>query len=267
MVRDLFDSLLPSMPPGFGIGLGFVLGLAIGSYLATILWRWPRGQSANIGRSRCDGCGRRLSWYELMPLLGPVLAGGKCRSCGHRIDWRHSLFELTCGILGAYCFGVGMAWLAPLGWLLILLAWFDARHLWLPDSIVATLAALALVTPAPDALPLMQKLLGGAIGFGTLWLVAATYRRLRGRDGLGGGDAKLFGAIGLWVGALDLPLVLLVACAIGLADVGVRLASGHNTKMLRLPLGTYLCGTVIGLIVLSPIRGMLSLFGLACNQN
>ncbi len=93
------------------------------------------------------------------------------------------------------------------------------------------------------------------MGFSILWLVAATYRRIRSQDGLGGGDAKLFGAIGLWVGALDLPLVLLIACAIGLVDAGLRLRGGAEARSLRLPLGTYLCVATLGLLVFVPFRG------------
>lgn len=262
MVVQLSDLVFLPMPPGIAAGFGVLLGLVIGSYLATILWRWPRGLSANAGRSRCDGCQRCLSWYELLPLAGPVLVGQRCRTCGHRIGWQHSLIELACGLLGGYCFAAGMAWLAPLGWLLILLAWFDARHLWLPNSLVGVLAVLALTTPSLEAVPFALRLLGGAIGFGMLWSVAAVYRRIRGRDGLGGGDAKLFGAIGLWTGALGLPLILLVACAIGLVDAGMRILLGRNAAALRLPLGTYLCSTVIGLIVIYPFGDPSSLWQL-----
>ncbi len=252
---DRLVSDLSSLPPGFSMGLGLILGLVIGSYFATILWRWPRGQSANRGRSRCDGCGRRLSLYELIPLLGPVLARGRCRICGHRIGWRHSQVELICGILGAYCFGTGMAWLAPLAWLLILLAWFDARHLWLPNPLLAALACVAVLTPSTEFLTMALRLLGGVIGFAILWLVAATYRRVRNKDGLGGGDPKLFGAIGLWVGALDLPLVLSIACAIGLVDAGLRMRGGADARTLALPLGTYLCIATLGLLVFVSFRG------------
>ncbi len=63
---------------------------------------------------------------------------------------------------------------------------------------------------------------GGLIGFGSLWLVGEGFRRATGKVGLGGGDPKLFGAIGLWCGALQLPLIMLVACGIGLTDAGLR---------------------------------------------
>lgn len=76
-----------------------------------------------------------------------------------------------------------------------------------------------------------------------LWLVAALYRSLRGRVGLGGGDPKLFGAIGLWLGWRALPQVLLVAALAGLAIVlAMALAGRRVTATDRLPLGTLLAG-------------------------
>lgn len=164
------------------------------------------------------------------------------------------MIELTCGVLGGYCFALDMAWLTPLAWLLVLLAWFDGRHLWLPNQLVVSLAVVAFLAPAAEPLTMMLRLFGGVVGFGALWLVATAYRQARGRVGLGGEDAKLFGAIGLSVGALDLPLVLLIASAIGLVDAGLRLKRGANARVLRLPLGTYLCVATIGLIVFSPFR-------------
>lgn len=238
-----------ALPLWFLAASGLVIGAVVGSYLATILWRWPAGGSANRGRSRCDGCDRGLRWFEIIPLAGRVLTRGRCRSCGHAIGWQHALIEAACAVLGAICFAAGAFWLAPLAWLLILLFWFDARHLWLPNALVGAAAVFAIAVPPFTALGLPERLIGGAIGFGFLWLVAAGYRRIRGHDGLGGGDAKLFGAIGLWVGPLSLPLVLLSACALGLVDLAMRLAGGGNPATLKLPLGTYLAAATLGFIV------------------
>ena len=82
--------------------------------------------------------------------------------------------------------------------------------------------------------PLLDRVIGGVAGFAALWLVAFGYRRLRGREGLGGGDAKLFGAIGLWLGWRALPAVLLVAALLGLGWAVARRMRSDD----RLPLGT-----------------------------
>uniref|UniRef100_UPI001574FAF9 prepilin peptidase n=1 Tax=Sphingomonas bacterium TaxID=1895847 RepID=UPI001574FAF9 len=131
---------------------------------------------------------------------------------------------------------------AVFGWLLLALAALDLAAWWLPDRLVAPLAfagvagGLAGFDP-----PLADRLIGGAGGFVLLWLVANGYRRLRGRVGLGGGDPKLFGAIGLWLGWRPLPAVLLVAALTGLGTVGFRWWRGEAvTRADALPLGALL---------------------------
>ena len=86
-----------------------------------------------------------------------------------------------------------------------------------------------------------DRAIGGAAGFSALWLIAAGYRAIRGREGMGGGDPKLFGAIGLWLGWRMLPVVLLLASLTGLAFVLVRLVTGRRVRADdRLPLGALL---------------------------
>lgn len=243
------DDALIALPLWLLAASGLVVGAVVGSYLATILWRWPAGESANRGRSRCDACHRTLRWFEIIPLAGRLLTRGRCRSCGHSIGWQHALIEAACAVLGAVCFAAGAFWLAPLAWVLMLLAWFDARYLWLPNALVGAAAVFAIAVPPFASLFLTERLIGGGLGFGLLWLVATGYRQLRGHDGLGGGDAKLFGAIGLWVGPLNLPLVLLSACTLGLVDLAARMAIGGEPASIKLPLGTYLAVASLGFIV------------------
>ncbi|HWK34885.1 prepilin peptidase [Sphingomonas sp.] len=214
-----------------------VLGLVFGSFIATVAIRWPAGRSALAGRSACDGCARTLGPLELVPLVGYLALRGRCRTCGAEIAPFHPVIEsigaligLTAGLAAPGWGGVAGA---GFGWLLLALAAIDFRAFWLPDGLTA---ALALAGAAFGAPPLADRLIGGVAGFAALWLVAAGYRRLRGREGLGGGDAKLFGAIGLWLGWRALPGVLLVACLIGLAVALIRRMRASD----RLPLGTLL---------------------------
>lgn len=233
--------------------VGGAIGLIIGSYLATILVRSPLDLSANHGRSRCDGCLRQLSWYELVPILSFVRVRGRCSTCRLSISLLHPVVEVGCGMLGAYFFGVGGLILAPLAWLLLLLALFDARLLWLPDRLVAVLALVCIAEPAfYSETGMGERVLGGATGFASLWIIAAVYRRLTGRDGLGGGDAKLFGALGLWLGARDLPLLMVIACGIGLLDLAARWQRGAVRREVHLPLGTYLCLAALGFAAMQP---------------
>ena len=217
-----------------------VLGAVFGSFIAVIAIRWPAGTRAN-GRSRCDACGAGLSARELVPLLSFVVQRGRCRHCAARIRRSHVVIEsigLAIGIVaGAVAPGIEGVAGAILGWLLLALGAIDLAAFWLPNRLVVALALASLVSGAAGLQPSWpERLIGGAAGFGVLWGVAALYRRMRGRMGLGGGDPKLFGAIGLWLGWRALPGVLLAACVIGLVWAVAARMRGDS----RLPLGTLL---------------------------
>lgn len=223
-----------------------VLGLAMGSFIGLVSLRLPRLEPLAAGRSRCAGCDRDLGPADLVPVLSYVALRGRCRRCGAAIPARYPLIELACagiGLWAALHHGGPIALVsAGLGWGLLLIALIDAEHFWLPDVLTLPLGAAGLTAAAlfaPEALP--DRAIGAAAGFAALWLLAAAYRRLRGREGLGGGDPRLFGAIGAWVGWAGLPSVLLWACAAGFSVVAARLAarkpvSGGD----QLPFGVFL---------------------------
>ena len=222
-----------------------ILGLILGSFIATLVLRWPDGRSVG-GRSACDGCGRGLRAHELVPLVSAAVQRGRCRACGARIAPLHWQVELAALAIGAAA-GVVAPWPdalagAMFGWLLLTLALLDLRHWWLPDTLTGMLAASGITVGLLGLAPaLIDRAIGGAAGFALLWAVAAGYKRLRGREGLGGGDPKLFAGIGLWLGWQLLPAVLLVASLLGLAVVLVaRLTGRAITRTDALPLGALL---------------------------
>ncbi len=240
---------MPSvLPLSFWPILLGVLGAVFGSFIATVAIRWPDGRSALSGRSACDGCARDLSAWELVPIVSFVALRGRCRRCGGTIAVTHPATELLGLAIGVTAGLVAPGWGgvagAACGWLLLALGAIDLAVLWLPDVVTAALAAVALTGGVVGiGVDPRDRLIGGVAGFGILWLVAAVYRRVRGRIGLGGGDPKLFGAIGLWLGWRALPSVLLVASIVGLAVVLARTAAGRRPSASdRLPLGTLLAG-------------------------
>ena len=226
-------------------GLG-VLGLVFGSFIATLALRWPQRRSMARGRSQCDACGKGLAAGELVPVLSYLLQRGRCRGCGAAIHPSHVLIEcigLAIGVAaGLAAPGIEGAAGAAFGWLLLALAALDLAAYWLPNVLTGALAATGLA-PGLAGLdpPVLDRVIGGAAGFWLLWLLAAGYRRLRGRQGLGGGDPKLFGAIGLWLGWRALPLVMLAACLIGMAGVlGLAMGGRRVLPTDRLPFGVML---------------------------
>ncbi len=236
---------LPLSAPAWAAGLG-VLGAIAGSFIAALVIRWTEDRSVVRGRSACDACGHVLRARDLVPVLSWLALEGRCRDCGASIDARHLVIELIAVAIGVIA-GLGSPGLegaagALFGWLLLALGALDLAAFWLPDRLTAALAmsgvATGLLGMAPD---LHERLVGGLAGFGSLWLIAFAYRRLRGREGMGGGDPKLLGAIGLWLGWRMLPAVLLIGSLIGLgvalgAAMRGREVAGHTA----LPFGLFL---------------------------
>ena len=133
-----------------------------------------------------------------------------------------------------------------LGWTLLGLAAIDMAALRLPDLLTVPLALAGLVTAGPLSPPLPDRLAGIAFGVGAIAALDMIYVRLRGRNGIGHGDAKLFGAAGAWLGWRALPSVLLFACAMGLAWVAVRLlVRGRAAAANPIPFGASLCAALL----------------------
>ncbi|MGZ8350689.1 MAG: prepilin peptidase [Allosphingosinicella sp.] len=228
---------------------GLVLGAILGSFVATVLIRWPQGKSVIAGRSRCDSCGKPLGPRDLVPLLSYAALHGRCRGCGVRIDRRHLGVALSAALVGLVALIAHPLPLAIvsalLGLWLLLIAALDVEHHWLPDRLTLPLIPLGLVAAwAGFGPPLLDRLLGAALGWGVLVLIAIAYRWLRGREGMGGGDPKLLAALGAWLGAYQLPFLLVGAGVLGLgAALLMRLRGEEVSATSRLPLGALLAVT------------------------
>jgi len=254
------DSIVAMIPAWAAVLLGGVLGVLIGSFIGAALVRLPEGRSVLRGRSSCDSCGARLGPFELVPLLSFIMQRGCCRHCGAAIDPWQTAAEAGGALVGVAAVLVAgdawaMLWAALLGWQLLLLALLDLRHFWLPNRLVALLAlsglAHGLWLYGTGADLLYEVLVGGALGFSGLTVVALTYRALRGRDGLGAGDAKLLGAIGLWIGPAGVIATLLGGSLVAiLGAVGLLVAGRRVGAHTALPLGSALAlaGWVVALL-------------------
>jgi leader peptidase (prepilin peptidase) / N-methyltransferase len=239
---------------------GALAGAIAGSFIATLIVRWPAQRRLN-GRSACDTCSAQLRWFELVPIVSFAAQFGMCRHCAAPITPVHPIVEILCAAVGALSLGFvpGITGLcgAMLGWLLVALGMLDLLHFWLPDRLTAALALsglAAMVAGVPP--PLSDRLIGGAAGFLSLAAIAFAYQRIRGRDGMGAGDPKLFGAIGLWTGWQVLPLVLLGASAAGLGAAFILALRSRVSADTRLPLGTMLAAAAFPVWLYSAIAGL-----------
>jgi len=205
----------------------------IGSFLGVLVCRLPQGEPVVLSRSHCEACGTVLTVRDLVPLASFVALRGRCRYCGEAITLFHPAIELAAtGVaLSASLAATGLQlWLwCLLGWTLLALAWIDWDWMVLPDALTLPLL-LAGFGAALLAGP--NRLLPSAIGAVAGWVaftgIAWIYRRLRNRDGLGGGDAKLLAAAGAWLGPEPLPRVVLLAAVTAAAwTIGMRIWRGQ----------------------------------------
>jgi leader peptidase (prepilin peptidase)/N-methyltransferase len=231
----------------------------IGSFLGLLIRRLPDGSPIARDRSRCDVCGTTLRVRDLVPILSWLAAGGRCRYCHQPLGWFYpgvELAALAVALAAVLIDGGQRAWLdCLLGWWLLALGWIDLRSWLLPDAltlplIIAGLAASFIFDPDQ----LVNRALGAALGYVSLMTIAALYRALRGREGLGGGDAKLLAASGAWLGAAALPQVILLAALSALAAAGsLRIAGIRLGIHSALPFGPFLALATWVIWLLGPL--------------
>ena len=210
--------------------LGALLGSCAGSFVGALVLREPDGwQGLVAGRSACRSCGTRLGIPDLVPVASWVAMRGRCRHCRARVSPFYPLVEVAAATIGATALALdqGIAGLlaALLGWWLLALALIDLRSWRLPDPLTLPLLATGLAAAALGLLPgtdLVRSLAGAATGYLVLAGIGWAYRRLRGREGLGLGDAKLLAAAGAWLGVEPLPELVLAAALLGLGLAVVR---------------------------------------------
>jgi leader peptidase (prepilin peptidase)/N-methyltransferase len=235
------------IPPAVSSVILLLAAPFVGSFLGVLVKRLPASRPVALGRSVCDHCRQTLGWRDLIPLISWALTHGRCRHCRQLIGPFYPAVELLALAIALWALLVLPGWIAwagaALGWALLTLAWIDQDHFLLPDVITLPLAVAGLaVAWLIDPAVILDHLIGAAAGFVLFTAIAWFYRALRHRDGLGGGDAKLLGALGAWVGWQGLPTIVLYAAVSGLALALILAARGRRVELgHRLPFGPHLC--------------------------
>lgn len=227
----------------------------VGSFLATVAVRLPECRAIVFARSQCPACAQTLAPRDLVPVVSWVLNRGHCRYCAAPVDKSYLLMELAAVGIAVWAVTVleGDAYIlagCALGWTLLTLAVIDARHFVLPDVLTLPLLALGLVLAADRGwAAFLDAGIGAAAGFAVFGLVGWMHWRLRAREGLGLGDAKLLAAAGAWVAWPGLASVVLVASLAALASGTVRGFLHRGATPAPIAFGPYL-GIATWLIVL-----------------
>jgi leader peptidase (prepilin peptidase) / N-methyltransferase len=238
------------------IALAVVGGLCLGSFLNVVAYRLPAGMSLVTPPSACPGCGVAIRPYDNVPVVSWLILGGHCRSCDTSISARYPLTEAVTGALFAAVVvakgGTPDVWLDLIFVAaLVAITWIDVEHRLIPDRIVAPLGLVAILLTAVLAPhELQQRLIAGAAAGAFLLAAVLAYP-----GGMGMGDVKLAGVMGLVLGWAVAP-ALLVALVTG-TTAGVVVMARRGIKEGRrtaIPFAPFLAvGAVVALFAGDPL--------------
>jgi leader peptidase (prepilin peptidase) / N-methyltransferase len=227
-----------------------LLGAAVGSFLNVVIHRLPRGESLVKPRSRCPGCETTLRAVDNVPLVSWLALRGRCRKCGAAISPRYPIVEaVTAAAFVAVALARGvdndLFLELPFAAVLVAVAAIDLEHRIVPNRIVVPAAIFGLVAAAlVERGQLPELLIAGGAAFTALLVAALAYPA-----GMGMGDVKLAGIMGLYLGAAVAP-ALLAAFAAGAGVGGAILArDGAAARKRALPFAPFLAlGGLVGLL-------------------
>ena len=235
-------------------------GLIVGSFLNVVAYRVPRGESLVKPRSRCPRCGEEVRPYDNIPVLSWLVLRGRCRHCAEPISARYPAIELLTAVVFttvALVRGADpvLALDLPFAAMLIAVAGIDLEHRIVPNRILLPMAVWAVAASAvvrPHELP--GLLIAGAAAFAALLLAALIHP-----GGMGMGDVKLAGVMGLYLGVSVVPALLLAFFAGSVVGVAILVRHGAAARKRGVPFAPFMAlGGLVGLIAGSELIDLYS---------
>lgn len=251
----------------------FLFGLVVGSFLNVCIVRLPHGRSIASPPSHCPRCKAGIRFYDNIPIVSFLLLRARCRKCGEPISWRYPVVELLNALV--YVWVAHEFWLGGEAFLimalcssLIVITFIDYDHQIIPDVITLPGMAVGLTLgpffmsslggPLPfhlaNVLPhagpyltgLMNSLVGLLLGGGPLFVIGWVWEKLRHVEAMGGGDIKLMGMVGSFLGWKSALLTIMFGALAG-SIVGITLIVLKKHQMEKIiPFGPFLAvGAVI----------------------
>ena len=235
----------------------FVLGGIWGSFCNVCIYRLPDNDSVITGRSFCRSCKNKIKWYDNIPLLSFIFLRGKCRSCNNKISSQYFLVELISAIsflsiYFIYGLSVTTLLLIILSIFFIIIFFIDLKHYIIPNELTFPLMLIGFVKSFDPNLNqtifpnYINSLLGGFFGYAVIWLIIFFYKKVRNKEGMGLGDAKLMAVVGFWFGWASIPFTIFISSAVALVLVIPSLIKKTRNMSAQIPFGPYI---IIGCII------------------
>lgn len=221
--------------------LTVLLGLAVGSFLNVCIYRIPNHTFFSKARSFCPNCKSEIKWYDNIPIFSYIFLNGKCRSCKQRISPIYPFVELlNLSLYLGIFFTYGASFMTFIYYIvvstLIVMSFIDLKSKEIPDTIHVIIIITALISFAPiDSVSWQSKLIGmAAISVPLLILAVIT-------NGIGGGDVKLFFALGLLLGWENILVAFLLSVILaGIAGIAILVVKKKEGKKYELPFGPFI---------------------------
>tara|TARA_Y100000590_G_C15617828_1_gene976436 strand:+ start:392 stop:1156 length:765 start_codon:yes stop_codon:yes gene_type:complete len=235
----------------------FVLGSIWGSFSNVCIYRLPKNGNIVKSRSYCTSCKKKISWYDNIPLISYLLLGGKCRNCKKKINFQYFLVELISAanftiIYFIYGISVTTLLLFILSTFFLIIFFIDLKHYIIPNELTYPLMVIGFLKSFDPNLNqilfpnYINSLLGGFFGYIIIWLIIFVYKKVRNKEGMGLGDAKLMAVVGFWFGWISIPFTIFVSSFVALVLVIPSLINKTKNMTTQIPFGPYI---IVGCLI------------------
>ena len=235
----------------------FVLGCIWGSFSNVCIYRLPNDQSVVKGRSFCPSCKDQIKWYDNIPFLSFIFLKGKCRNCSNKISSQYFLVEFVSAIsfvIIYHLYGISITTLllTILSIFFIIIFFIDLKHYIIPNELTFPLMFIGFVKSFEPNLNqtifpnYINSLIGGVFGYLIIWLIIFFYKKVRNKEGMGLGDAKLMAVVGFWFGWVSIPFTIFISSFVALIFAVPSLLKKNKNMATQIPFGPYI---IIGCII------------------
>ncbi len=243
----------------------FIFGSIWGSFGNVCINRMPYNISVINGRSHCPSCKKQIRWFDNIPLLSYIILKAKCRDCSSNIESKYFIVELVSALSFVFIFYLfGFTSTTILFFILsicfLIIIFIDLKHFIIPNEITYTLIAIGFLKSFDPTLNqylfpnYINSLIGGGVGYSIIWIIIFVYKKLRNKEGMGLGDAKLLSALGFWFGWISIPFILFFSSIVALGFALPSLINKSKTMSSQIPFGPYLVlGCILYLSLLEQI--------------
>ena len=242
-----------------------MIGSLWGSFSNVCIYRLPEGGNIVSSRSKCRDCKKKIKWFDNIPFISYIILGGKCRNCSSKISFQYFFVELLVAsgfVVSFYFFqfSITTLLLCLLTIFFVIIFFIDLKHFIIPNELTFPLMAIGFLKSFDPNLNqylfpnYINSLIGGVAGYLIIWFIIFAYKKLRNKEGMGLGDAKLLSAIGFWFGWISIPFILFFSSFVALGFAIPSLMNKSKTMSSQIPFGPYLVlGCVLYLFLIEQI--------------